>query len=321
MCGGATQVDRDVIEGSHGAGTIVLSPAVTEVKDLQPSTVYAHCLMIHNRQSKPQRFELSNVDLVGSANPDQQQEFLDPPSVLGTWIRTAVDAITLQPGERARIPYSITTPASLPGGSLSAAIKVVQVDEVGPVQGGAKVVPAVLERIYLTLPGGVSKPLVISDERAPKLLQRRKRQLTYTARFNVRNDGTITDVYTVDLNVEGLGRRVGSVHRAPATILPGGAGRVDLVWSEVPWIGWFRPVALVRSRAGTVEVVFPHVWVLPATPYVAALMVAALLPVLFVLVSWRRRRQEWLAYLDDELLDEEADSYDEDHFEQYGPLH
>lgn len=316
LCREVTAPVRQRDPNSVGEGEITVSPASTEMTDLEATSSYAYCFVVHNRGSDARRFQVSTLDITGAPDPRQQQLVVDPPRALGTWVRPATTEFSLAPGERIFVPYVLETPASLPGGTLTAGIRVTELPGPDAPAAGAVIQPSVVHRLHLTLPGGVARPLDVSQVRAPRLLSHDDAPIAYRARFVVTNRGTVLDVYEVRLDVKGLfGRRVGGAEVPTSTVLPNGANQVSMTWRQLPWIGWYRPRATVESRAGEVQVELPRLWILPSRPWLVAIVVAILLPFVALVVRWRRRRAEWQHYLDEEHDDEhgEDDPYGDGH--------
>lgn len=299
-------IRRELVPGSAGAGAITVSPASTEFQGITGGSSYRHCIVVHNRGDEVERYRLTTLDIVGSPNPRQQQDIIEPPTALGSWVRPLITEFAVQPGERVWIPLLIEPPGDLPLGTLTAGIRVTQLRPEAEDVTGAAIRPSVTHRLHLTVPGGTARKLEVRDVRAPRVLWHGDGPIAYRARFVVANRGSILDVYDVRLRVRGLGRQVGTASVPTSTVLPGGANSVVLVWDELPWIGWYSPRATVRSRAGEAEVELPNLLILPPWPVVIALLAALLLPILALLLRWRRRRSEWRGYLDDEDLDDGA---------------
>lgn len=307
-CKGITEPLRERLTGIEPIEQFDIGPPQIESSNLTQGRTYLTCISIMNRAAKTVGFELTTVDIVGSPDPDQKQELRFQPSVVGTWLRPALTKVRLAPLERIFIPFVIDVPTGAPAGTNVGGLQVTRLDEApGGGVTGAGIRVSSIQKLIITFPGGEAKPVRVSRLKAPWILSRNKSEKVYRARFIAHNESSIVDAYDVKLDMTGLGRSVGATRTDTSVLLPGGAERVVLRIGDMPWIGIYRPTAEIRGRGGEVPVRLPWLLVLPPWPYVVALVVAALLPLVALVRRWRARRAEWMLYLDDEEEDPEAE--------------
>ena len=303
LCTG-TKVDtsRPITRSRERSGVGVF-PAQIESNKLQPGTSYRSCIIVVNTQESPVKMRLTTIEIVGSLDPEVGLELELDPLTIGRWLHPLVNEVIAQPGQSVEIPYVIDVPTDVPAGTVVGGVRITQ-DAAG--EGlPAAISNSVVHRIYATFPGGQQQRLEISDLRAPRLLSKKKGDLVYRTKFVVTNKGTVVDVFESKLEVSGLGRKIGDAKNPPQALLPNGATNVELVWRDLPWIGWYNPKVTVTSRAEDVEVDVPRVLILPPTIYVVALLLAVLLPILWFIWRFIRRRREWQQYVDEEYAEGE----------------
>lgn len=297
-------VSRDVNLSATNTNSIEAGPPKFLVEGLEAGATYRHCVFVFNRQKQPRTFELGTLDVDGSLDPRVTLRTEDKPSAVGAWITPALTTLTLQPGERALVPFTLQVPEQPPVGTNVGGVRVTDITNKEGSNGGALVRRSIILQLQVTFPGGESQDLSITQVRAPKFIWRGRDSTKYHLRYVVSNKGTVVDSITPTLRVDGLfGRRVFSVKGTPDVVVPGSAQYGRLRWGEVPWIGRYTPELVVKSEQGTRVVPLPTLWVIPPWPYVAAVGIALLAT---LIGFWHRRRHSWRQYLedDDEFEDE-----------------
>lgn len=302
----------------NGASVIKVSPPSLDVARLEPDTSYRYCVYIFNQSGGPRTYLLSSVDLVGSSDPKQQVDIIDPPTAAGTWVQPAVPSVTVPARSDAIVPFVLRTPSSIPDGTSVAGLRIAN-PPLDDDQTGFNA--SVLTYIYVT--AGDAKPSTpeVRDVSAPRLMINGRDDVTYRARFNVSNPGRTIIEYDASLSVGAFGRTVHKSSRGRSPLLPGGSHDVVLEWKDVPWIGIYRPTAVLKHEGRSTEVRLPWLFILPPVPYVIAILAAILVPLAYVFYRWRRRRKEWMAYLMEEIEREErGESLEEDVDDYWDPM-
>ena len=311
ICTGV-EINRDLpLTPASPRSGVGVFPAQVEVDSLKPGSSYRSCVVVVNTADTQETYQLSTIELIGSPDPDVGLELqLDPVSI-GTWIHPLVTKVTVPPGASVEIPYLIDVPQTVPAGSVIGGLRLTSAPSGTESTAFAN---SVVHRVYGTFPGGQNRRLDVTDVSAPRLLSKRKGDLAYRAKYIVTNKGAIVDVFSSELVVRGLGRKVASAKTDPAVLLPDSAARQELVWRNLPWIGWYSPKVTIVTRNGNIDVPVPRVLILPPRPYVIALVAALLLPLVWFIWRTVRRRREWMQYIDeddDDAIgeDDEADPY------------
>lgn len=291
-----TELTRETNESAANRSSIEAGPSTFLVEGLSPGTTYRHCFYVFNRHADPRTFEFEGVDVTGSLDPDVRLETLDQPVLLGSWIRLPETRLELGPGERAVVPYELAVPPQPPAGTVTGGIRIT--DVTGEDTETTTVRKSLVLQVQTTFEGGIERKVKVSDVKAPRLLLRGIDADRYRVRYVVANEGTVVDVITQRLRVEGLfGRKVADVRRAPDVLAPRSAQHGELEWEGLPWIGRYEPRIEVATQDGASTVTLPTLWIVPPWPYIAAV---ALLVLALVVGIVRRRRAGWRAYLDEE---------------------
>ena len=121
------------------------------------------------------------------------------------------------------------------------------------------------------------------------------------------NTGSVNEHVSGTIKVRSLfGTTVHTLQLKDLLVLRGATRTQRVVWSELPWVGAFRPIVSVRDDDGKrVEAQGPWVTVLPWwLPVLAAALI--LLP---VVMWWLRRRREWKQYLAEALAELEQEEH------------
>ncbi len=301
----APTITRETNINAANRNSIEVGPPKFLVDDLGDGRVWRHCISVLNRYDAPRTIELSTLDLVGSLDPNVTIETRDDPKAMGTWIQLPIDRFTLQPGERALVPYLLTLPESPPGGTNIGGIRVSDVTVADGASAGAQISKSLVTQLQVTSPGGEARPIKVRDIRSTRFIWTNRDPSVLSVRYTVTNEGSVVDIVTPTLETYGLfGRRVGVVKGAPDVIVPNSTQRASIRWNPVPFIGVYNPKLVITSADGTTTIDLPRTWVLPPWPYVIGFFLA-LLALGFGI--WRRRRNDWQQYLDDD-----DDAWDED---------
>lgn len=284
------EVDRGVAEGNG----LSVSPAAYEVTDLQPGVDYRLCVLIRNFSPQPAKVVVDDVDLRAAETADAGVTLIDQTNGVGTWVVPAKREFVAERGIVYKVPYVLRAPDKLPAGTVVGGVRIVRqaIDE--PVQA------AVTQRLYISSPGGARGKLKVEGLTSSTLITGKPGKAALNVKYTMRSPSDYLNSVTGELTVTGLGRKVASQKLSPTTLLPDGAERVRLRQDGLPWIGVYRPTITFETTNGTITKKLPLVWVLPPLLYTVLLVVALLIPVAYFILRWRRRRQEWMAYLEDE---------------------
>jgi hypothetical protein len=305
QCEGLTAPAVESLGGVREGGGAAVSPGDIELERLAPGTDYVACISILNFETKgaPLEGRLDDVDIVASDSPAGGINVLDQSTGVGTWVIPSTRSFSVPPGSRMKIPYIVHTPEILPAGTLVGGVA-------ARFLGNSPIAAVVTQRVYVSGEGGQHRRLDISRIHSSRLLGRGSRE-DFNASFDAHNRSDYVESFVVGVKMTGLGRTVRNAKATNGSLLPDGKMRLTAKVEDLPWIGIFRPTLKVEERNGTQEIKLPWVLVLPPWPFVIALILAILFPIVYLLRRWWLNRQEWMQYLDDEDWDDE-DEYDED---------
>lgn len=306
----SAELVSEINPNARNRSSIMAGPPKFVVEQLPPGSTWRHCVLMHNRSPQPRTVELDTLDIVGSLDPTVRLETEQEPRVVGTWIRLPTTRLELAPGELVLLPYLIEVPDEVPGGTATGGIAIRDVSA-QQTAAGARVTRTLILQLQITFPGGDPAELDIRGVRSTRFIWTGRTPERVRSRFVVANLGDELDVVNAELQIKGLfGHRDSVRSKAPEVVLPGSAYEVVLLWEDVPWVGTFRPAAVIRAESGDQRVQLARVWVFPPLPYLVALALA----IAFGLVAWWRRRRAWQYELQQE-LQRDADAQEDEEWE------
>jgi hypothetical protein len=299
---------RSVNPNAANRSGIEAGPPKFLVEGLTAGSTWRHCVSIHNRSPEVRAVRIELLDITGSLDPNVRVETRPQPISVGSWITPLVTELVLEPGERVLVPYLLEVPTTPPGGTVAGGISVQDTMGSDLAGAGTRITRAVILQLQVTFPGGRAAPLQVEVERSTRFVWTGRDPDRAAATYTVSNVGEVVDLASPRLLVGGLfGRRVASVTAFPEVIIPQSALQYRTVWTNLPWIGVYRPTLEVKSGVDTQRIELPRVWVAPPWPVLLGFVLAVLLAVWGIV----RRRQEWRAYLDEEDGDDEYAQYDQ----------
>ena len=107
-------------------GDIVVGPGKTELW-LDPGGSSTQEMVVSNRSGVPKIINISVEDFEGTSNPEETIQFLNDktsPYSLKNFVKPEVNQITLQFGERLRLPVVVNIPAGTEPGGLYGAVMI-----------------------------------------------------------------------------------------------------------------------------------------------------------------------------------------------------
>lgn len=217
------------------------------------------------------------------------------------------ERVTLQPGERANLPFTITVPADATPGDHAAGIVASYEQRTTDATGSAvQVEQRVGTRIYLRIDGPLAASVGISGvvagyDGSPNPVA------PGTARvgFDVTNTGNVRLSGTPQVHLSGpFGIDLGSVTLDPvANLMPGGTGHVTATLPDVPALVFLRATVTVSPLPGDGATGQADLGLTPVTgsavawamPWTAIGLLVALVAIVVLVVWWRRRSRSLLA--------------------------
>lgn len=214
---------------AHAEAQITLSPTAHRL-EIEPKKTYNGALTVINSGSDP-------LDIQVYAAPYQvQNEAYDPVfskdtprTQISRWIKFEKDNYTLAPGQQLRVPYTITTPDSIPEGGQYAAIFA----ETNDKPDGAIVRKKRVGMLVYAKPQGETNESGKVELATPGLLQLGS---DLTLRERLINSGNTDLTGDIDVRATDLfGKEVFS-QKQQKVVLPDTARRVPVEWKNTPGV-------------------------------------------------------------------------------------
>lgn len=144
----------------------------------------------------------------------------DPQLDLGAWAEPEVSEITLAPGERVEVPFTVTVPSDATPGDHTGGIVTIRTSDAG---GTVQLEQRLASRIHVRVPGEQVVALTAGDIQVSQPAQLNPvASGTATVQYSVRNEGSVRTLYTERVTVTGPGG-IGSAEAVATVeeILPG----------------------------------------------------------------------------------------------------
>ncbi|WP_420112438.1 WxL protein peptidoglycan domain-containing protein, partial [Pseudactinotalea sp.] len=144
----------------------------------------------------------------------------DPQLDLGAWVVPEVSELTLAPGDRVEVPFTLTVPQDAAPGDHTGGIVTIRTSDAG---GTVQLEQRLASRIHVRVPGEQVVTLAVSDLEIDQPAQLNPVAAgTATVRYAVRNEGSVRTLYTERVTVSGPGG-IGTVEAVATVeeILPG----------------------------------------------------------------------------------------------------
>lgn len=256
------------IEGDIDVGDFVVGPGRAEIT-VSPGETIVQEITVTNRISADRSFKLEVEDITGTADGSSAVELTGAergPYSIRDYISFPTDTFTLDLGERARIPVTITIPADAePGGFYGSVL--VSTDRTGDTPAGvprSPIIARVGSLFFVTVRGeteiaGQTKSIQTIDgkmwyEEGPINLG-----ITYentgSVHVNPYGEITITNMF---------GEDVGFVELEPWFVLPKSLRSREINWDREFLLGRYKATASInRGYDDHIDEVVTTFWVLP----------------------------------------------------------
>lgn len=254
---------------NQAIGDFVVGPGRAEI-EVKPGQTVVYEISVANRISDNRTFELTVEDVAGSNDASQAVVLLGDavgPYTIKDYISFPSKTFTLNLGERARIPVTVTIPPNAAPGGYYGSVLVSTVQEAPLVSGQttrSPIVARVGTLFFVTVPGemkyeGETKALTLKNsqfwyEKGPIALN-----VVYE------NTGSVHLNPYGDLRIKNLfGEEVGFVELEPWFVLPKSLRSREVTWDRELLFG--RYVASVSINRGYEDIVDEQsvvFWVLP----------------------------------------------------------
>jgi hypothetical protein len=255
---------------NQAIGDFVVGPGRAEI-EVRPGESVTYEISVANRISDDRTFELAVEDVAGSADASLSVVLLGEatgPYTLKDYISFPKDSFTLDLGERARIPVTITMPKNAaPGGYYgSVLISTVRIDETE--QEGVTTRSPIIARIgtlfFITVPGEVERSGELKElSLKNKRWWYEKGPIDFTILYE--NTGSVHLNPYGELRIKNLfGEEVGFVELEPWFALPKSLRSREVTWDrEVLFGRYVATIQLNRGYDDIVDEVSVAFWVLP----------------------------------------------------------
>jgi hypothetical protein len=251
-------------------GDFVVGPGRAEMV-VQPGETVTTYISVANRISDNRTFEITVEDIAGSASGEASVVLLGDevgPYTIKDYLTVPEKTFTLQLGERARLPISITIPPDAePGGFYgSVLISTVRSDEAAPTGQAARspIIARIGTLFFVTVPGEVVMGGEVKDW---SLLNKKWWYERGPIEFSIayENTGSVHLNPYGELRIKNLfGEEVGFVELEPWFALPKSLRSRDIVWDRELLFGRYEAtVAINRGYDDIVDERSLVFWVLP----------------------------------------------------------
>jgi hypothetical protein len=282
------KVILETISGKDVAiGDYVVGPGKVELT-IKPGETVTHYVSVTNRVSDNRRFTFTAEDMSGSADGKQNVVLLgdqNGPYSMKDFVTFPRGDISIELGQRAQVPVTITMPPNAePGGYYGAVLVSTVRESVGDSVRAPQ--SPILARVgtlfFITVPGDAerSAELVSFDTIGGKSWYQSgpvNLQIVYenTGSVHLNPYGEIT-VHNM------LGEEVGFVELDPWFVLPKSLRLRDISWDREMLLGRYTITARInRGYDNVVDESTIAIWVLPWKVIVGALVVVMLVSLLF----------------------------------------
>lgn len=258
------------LSGSFEVGDFVVGPGLAEIQ-VAPGETVTQDIMVTNRISGSRVFKLEVEDITGSADGSRSVSLtgdVKGPYSLRDWISFPEDSFTLELGERARIPVTITVPLDAePGGFYGSVL--ISTDRTADAPEGATtprqpLIARIGSLFFVTVEGDA--------ERSGEVLE--IKTITDSAWYEegpidlgilYENTGSVHLNPYGELTVTNMfGEEVGFVQLEPWFVLPKSLRIREITWDREFLLGRYTVTAKVnRGYDNIVDEVSTTFWVLP----------------------------------------------------------
>ena len=289
----------ETISGRVDVGDFVVGPGRTEIS-LEPGETIVQEISVTNRISEERTFKLAVVDIAGTADGSAAMTVIEGergPYSIQDYISFPDDTFTLNLGERARIPVTISIPGDAEPGGFYGSILVSTVrigsdgQEVAPRN---PIIARVGSHFFITVEGeqeisGETLDLTI----LPSQWWYESGPMTFGIAYE--NTGTVHVNPYGQLSIKNtFGEEVGFVELEPWFVLPQSIRNREITWDREFLFGRYTAEATVNRGyddiLDTVQVTF---WVLPwkllALIFGAVFVVVFLIRLFFKTFEFKRR--------------------------------
>ncbi len=258
------------LQGLIDQGDFVVGPGRAEI-EVKPGQTVVYPISVTNRISDGRVFDLTVEDMAGSEDGTQAVILLGEergPYTVKDYITFPEDFFTLDLGERAQIPVTISIPEDAEpggyyGGVLISTVRTSENEE-GSTQPRSPIIARIGTLFFITVPGAVE------TEGETKTITQTSGRSWYEKGpigFNIlyENKGSVHLNPYGELRIKNIfGEEVGFLELEPWFVLPKSVRSRDIVWDRELLFGRYTATAYInRGYGDVVDEVSTTFWVLP----------------------------------------------------------
>lgn len=258
-----------LVGGPNAIGDFVIGPGILDFGEVEPGKTVTANILVSNRIADNKTFEITVEDMTSSGDTSGSVTLLGDetgPYTIKDYVSFPSRTFTIDLGERAVVPVSITLPKDAsPGGFYgSILISTVQTDEDSESSVRSPVIARVGTLIFLTVKGDVIKSGGTKSLTLPNgKWWYEKGPIKFSILYE--NTGSVHSTPSGTLHIKNLfGEEVGFEELDPWFVLPHALRNRDIEWNRELLFGRYTATAAIdNGYNGTIEEVTVSFWVLP----------------------------------------------------------
>lgn len=242
------------LTGDQDFGDFLVGPGKFDLQ-LAPGESDTVLITVTNRTGIEKVFSLTAEDMTGSDNPEQPTVLLGDdrgPYTLKDYLSVAADRFTLQPGERATIPVTVSLPTDAEPGGRYGSLLVQTATRPGETetQASAAVVSRIAVLFFITTPGELNQEGSFTDfTTVPTKTLYSEGPITFGLMYE--NTGTVHTNPAGEILIHNmLGQQVGYVEVTPWFSLPDSLRVREVTWEREALLGRYEATARVYLGYG-----------------------------------------------------------------------
>lgn len=253
-------------------GDIVVGPGKTELS-LDPGSSATQEIIVSNRSGMQKIINIGVEDFRGSRDPNETVQFLgnvNGPYSLKDYVKPEVNQITLNFGERLRLPITISIPKNTSPGGLYGAVMIsaVNIDEINngspnnAAAGKVKIITRVASLFFIRVNGKVVNNGNLKDFKTEKSLYESG---PITFKILSENNGSVyLSPYGVIEIKNMLGQQIDERQIDPWFVMPDSLRERDVVWNNNFLFGRYTAtISMNRGYDNIIDSKSFAFWVIP----------------------------------------------------------
>ena len=253
-------------------GDIVIGPGKTEVL-LSPGETFNQEIIVSNRSGAQKIIDISVEDFQGTKNPDETVQFLGSqkgPYSLKDYVKPEINQITLNFGERLRLPVVISipetaTPGGLYGAVMISASNIAEADSnvtQNATAGKVKIITRVASLFFVRVKGDVINDGSLKDFKTAKNLYESG---PITFQILSENNGSVYLSPYGAIEVKNmLGQKIDERQIDPWFVMPNAIRERDVLWNSDYLFGRYTATLLInRGYDDIIDTKTISFWVIP----------------------------------------------------------